>query len=150
MVRMSAPKRMGALQAMGVGKEPLSPKEEDALMKALLQDESDVVRHEAAFLLGHLRGENRLPSYGQVLQSLLKAANDTSILVRHEVALALANFEAESVMPVLLTLHLDAALEVRSSAEFALQELMETVETVSERASVAGTWLKLGVNERGK
>jgi len=102
---VTAPQRLKELRS-------LAPSQ---LCEALLNDGSDVVRHEAAFLLGEQKSG---------LHNLIEAAGDRSILVRHEVALALANFPASEVLNQLLLMHEDAAKEVRSSADYAIQQLM--------------------------
>lgn len=93
----------------------------DALFEVLHKDESDVVRHEAAFLIGDVA-----PDAARSVFALSVAALDKSILVRHEAALALAKFTlTPESRAVLFSLMSDDSVEVRDSAKFALEELMD-------------------------
>jgi HEAT repeat protein len=111
--RMNAPQRLAALNDLN----------DSDLAMALMKDESDVVRHEAAFLLGQRGKERNLEDSDLTLEWLCKGCFDKSILVRHEVALALANFKGEKSLLFLSRLHLDQVQEVRDSAEYALHQL---------------------------
>lgn len=97
------------------------------LITALEQDVSDVVRHEAAFILGDRMREGALKSTGSAFKSLCVASLfDPSILVRHETALALANFKKQGSVRFLGFLTSDCAQEVRDSAAYAIEELEES------------------------
>ncbi|HEV8542773.1 MAG TPA: HEAT repeat domain-containing protein [Verrucomicrobiae bacterium] len=109
---MNAPQRLKALQSLN----------EWDLRKAMRFDESDVVRHEAAFLLGQAAKDLCDPN--GVLCDFDAAAADGSILVRHEVALALANLKVERSIPILLRLAMDPAPEVSGSALYALVQMV--------------------------
>jgi HEAT repeat protein len=108
----NAPQRLQALSGLS----------EWDLRKALRNDRSDVVRHEAAFLLGQAAKEKIYDLQG-TLDDLDTAASDSSILVRHEAALALANFKAERSVSILARLVTDDAIEVRDSALYALVQM---------------------------
>lgn len=101
---------------------------EQALIKALDNDNSQVVRHEAAFLLGDCQSRGVLNDSQNVFLELRAATKQKSILVRHEVALALGKFRGSNeAVQCLLFLYRDSALEVSESAEHALVELFQTV-----------------------
>jgi HEAT repeat protein len=99
---------------------------QDELTQALLQDQSDVVRHEAAFIIGDLNSKVRLKDSCRALDALRHAAQDRSILVRHEVALALAKFVQGAAKECLLKLEEDRAREVADSARYALEEIADS------------------------
>lgn len=108
----SAPERLRGLREM----------DQLSVVDRLLGDECDVVRHEAAFVLGDTHAE----CVGTI-EALKRAAKDKSILVRHEVALALAKCPGESAIDCLASLCGDSAGEVARSARFALMEMLAPI-----------------------
>jgi HEAT repeat protein len=68
------------------------------LLEALLEDPSEIVRHEAAYYLGALRFAPAIPKMIRTLQ------NERSDIVRHELAEALGDMGAKEALPVLRTL----------------------------------------------
>jgi HEAT repeat protein len=97
--------------------------EEPELIQALLNDEDDIVRHEAAFILSDLKSAGKIKNVPEAISALLNAAKDPSQLVRHEVALALADFVNEQTIKALLELNRDKSGEVSRSAEFAFVKI---------------------------
>jgi HEAT repeat protein len=88
-----------------------------ALARALREDTSPLVRHEAAFAMGQLEFKSGVPS-------LLEAmAKDVSVLVRHESAVALGSIGDERARPGLISALEDVDEDVRLSAEVALADL---------------------------
>src|SRR5437879_12106386 len=68
-----------------------------ALARALREDPSPLVRHEAAFAMGQLEFKSGVPS-------LLEAmAKDESVLVRHESAVSLGSIGDERARPGLMS-----------------------------------------------
>ncbi len=102
---------------------------QDSLVLALTTDPCEVVRHEAAFLLGDLKRQSRLHNEKAVLTVLSKAAGDKSVLVRHEIALTLAKFCSRSATETLRVMTSDYSHEVVESALYALEEARETGNT---------------------
>jgi HEAT repeat protein len=88
-----------------------------ALARALREDPSPLVRHEAAFAMGQLE-------FKSGVSSLIEAmAKDESVLVRHESAVALGSIGDERARPGLMLLLEDVDEDVRLSAEVALADL---------------------------
>jgi HEAT repeat protein len=98
---------------------------QDMLFIALKEDECDIVRHEAAFIIGKIFEEGKMHSGSAALVALLGATRDPSILVRHEVALALGKFDCHEAFGALIHLASDCSPEVQRSARFALTEQRE-------------------------
>ena len=91
------------------------------LGKALSTEPSPIVRHEFAFSLGETANPKIAIPY------LMKAIeNDSNIFVRHEAILALATLGDKSVIPFIERLLNSNELEIKESAEIALQRLNET------------------------
>ncbi len=106
-----------------------------ALARALREDPSPLVRHEAAFAMGQLEFKSGVPS-------LLEAmARDESVLVRHESAVALGSIGDERARPGLMTALEDVDEDVRLSAEVALADLefIKRLRTRTEILPIAGT-----------
>jgi HEAT repeat protein len=99
------------------------------VIDALQNDQCDVVRHEAAFVLGERRRErphdNSVVLREQAFDALNKASfSDPSVLVRHEAVLALTAFASNTMTHDIIEAALgDSAPEVVSSARYALEEL---------------------------
>ena len=115
----TAPQRLAELRGKAIA----------LVTESLLRDESDVVRHEAAFILGE-KAED--PRREEILDCLCSAAADPSILVRHEVALALAKFPSEKSVKQLFKLARDRSDEVSGSAEYALVDMLSGTETAGK------------------
>src|SRR5438132_12329709 len=82
-----------------------------ALARALREDPSPRVRHEAAFAMAQLEFKSGVPS-------LLEAmAEDESVLVRHESAVPLGSIGDERARPLLMTAVEDVDEHVQPSAE---------------------------------
>jgi HEAT repeat protein len=121
-----APARLSVLQARG---EKCSTEGDEAeIIVALHKDVSPNVRHEAAFILGNLRGQSRLINTDAALGALIAATKDPSILVRHEAALALAEFKCEPSINALVGLCRDQQADVVESARHALVEMISPIE----------------------
>ena len=106
-----------------------------ALARALREDPSPLVRHEAAFAMGQLEFKSGVPS-------LLEAmAKDESVLVRHESAVALGSIGDERARPGLMTALEDVDEDVRLSAEVALADLefLKRLRTRTEIRPIAET-----------
>lgn len=88
-----------------------------ALTRALREDPSPLVRHEAAFAMGQLEFKSAVPSLIEAM------AKDESVLVRHESAVALGSIGDERARPGLMTALGDVDEDVRLSAEVALADL---------------------------
>lgn len=111
---MNAPARLKRLRELS----------DASLIQALNEDGSDVVRHEAAFILGDRMREGLLAQSVLAFKALTVASLfDPSILVRHETALALASFKQHGPQRILAALLTDEAQEVRDSASYAIEEL---------------------------
>lgn len=94
------------------------------ILSALTDDESDVVRHEAAFILGDRKREGTLLEIESVFKALGESIlEDKSTLVRHEAALALANFDKVESLKFLKFALCDSVTEVRESAAYAIEDL---------------------------
>ncbi len=90
------------------------------IARAMFEDESALVRHEAAYVLGQLQGSKAIPHLVRQLQE------DPSPMVRHEAAEALGNMwdATDKVIPVLERAKRDdPAREVRESCEVALDNI---------------------------
>lgn len=89
-----------------------------ALCKALMIDPSPIVRHEFAFSLGECAHPTLASEY------LMKAIEtDDNIFVRHEAILALATLGKKEFIPFVEKYLEDKDIEIRESAEIALQRL---------------------------
>ncbi len=89
-----------------------------ALCKGLVTDPSPIVRHEFAFSLGETAHSKLAASY------LIKAVeNDDNLFVRHEALLALSTLGKKEFIPFVKRFLDDKDLEMRESAEIALQRL---------------------------
>jgi HEAT repeat protein len=92
----------------------------------LQSDPSPLVRHEAAFILGCVGGNQEL----QVVRHALEA--DPSFLVRHEAAMAIAEIGGSGELPLLTKGMLDVSEEVVVSCEVAIAR-------ITQRLSAAGS-----------
>lgn len=119
----TAPQRLARLQALASGEITIAVQQ--SLEASLSSDASDVVRHEAGFILGDLQKGGRLIASESALSGLcLAAEHDPSVLVRHEVALSLAKWPGEVAVTALVKLSSDVSAEVRSSAAYAITEML--------------------------
>lgn len=88
------------------------------LGKALMIDPSPIVRHEFAFSLGETKNPRIAIPY------LKEAAkNDPNIFVRHEAIIAIGNLSHKDSIPFVKSFLDDFNLEIRESAEIALERL---------------------------
>ena len=90
------------------------------IARAMFEDDSALIRHEAAYVLGQMQGVDAVPHLERQLRS------DPSPMVRHEAAEALGNMwnAPERVTPILeRAMREDPAPEVRESCEVALDNL---------------------------
>ncbi len=88
------------------------------LTHVLRNDESPLIRHEAAFGIGTL-GSAR--DSAPLIDALM---NDGSNMVRHEAAIALAEIGDKDAIPVLEAATTDSDSAVGSSARFAIQSIL--------------------------
>ena len=88
------------------------------LVEVLRNDESAMIRHEAAFGIGALGREN---DSAPLIESL---ENDSSKTVRHECAIALAEVGDIEAIPALEGASKDSDPNVASSARFAIQSIL--------------------------
>ena len=88
------------------------------LVEVLRNDESVMIRHEAAFGIGALGREN---DSAPLIESL---ENDSSNIVRHECAIALAEVGDIEAIPALEGASKDSDPNVASSARFAIQSIL--------------------------
>ncbi len=91
-----------------------------AIARAMFEDDSALLRHEAAYVLGQMQGPRAIPHLVRILES------DSSPMVRHEAAEALGNMweETDEVIPILRRFAVeDPAREVRESCEVALDNV---------------------------
>lgn len=86
----------------------------DAIGRALIEDRSALMRHEAAYVLGQVQSAHAIP----VLERAL--FGDTHVMVRHEAAEALGNIMDDRVLPLLERGLVDPDEEVVESCEVAL------------------------------
>ena len=87
------------------------------LVEVLRNDESAMVRHEAAFGIGALGREN---DSVHLIDSL---KNDPSNIVRHEAAIALAEIGGSDAIPALEAASKHSDPDVAMSAQFAVQNI---------------------------
>lgn len=93
---------------------------ENFAARVILDDDNQIVRHEAAFVLGELRETGRIAE-GVGAAALLKAATcDKSPVVRHEAAEAIYCFNSASVDQILTQLLCDEVEDVRVTAAISL------------------------------
>lgn len=86
----------------------------DAIGKALIGDDSALLRHEAAYVLGQVRSPHSIPILEQSL------FGDDHVMVRHEAAEALGNIHDDRVLDILKRGLGDPAIEVHESCVVAL------------------------------
>lgn len=86
----------------------------EAIARALLTDESALLRHEAAYVLGQVQSAHAVPYLETSLFS------DPHVMVRHEAAEALGNISDDRVLDILKRGLDDADVEVRESCVVAL------------------------------
>jgi deoxyhypusine monooxygenase len=86
----------------------------EAIGRALLEDESALLRHEAAYVLGQVQSPHAIPILEDGLFS------DAHVMVRHECAEALGNIMDDRVLDILKRGLDDADVEVRESCVVAL------------------------------
>ena len=87
------------------------------LVEILRNDESAMVRHEAAFGIGALGREN---DSAHLFDSI---KNDPSNIVRHEAAIALAEIGGLEAIPALEAASKDSDPDVAMSSQFAIQSI---------------------------
>ena len=101
-----------SLRALG------TPEALRVIARGLLEPESALLRHEAAFIFGQIQDKATIPWLVDSLK------NDPNPMVRHEAAEALGAMGTDDVVPILEHyLHHDPALEVRESCEVALHNV---------------------------
>ena len=88
------------------------------LTDVLYNDESSLIRHEAAFGIGTLGSARDSAPLIHALKY------DSSNMVRHEVAIALAEIGGTDAIPVLEAATTDSDPAVASSAQFAIQSIL--------------------------
>ena len=88
------------------------------LTDVLRNDESPLIRHEAAFGIGTLGSARDSASLIDALKY------DTSNMVRHEAAIALAEIGGKGAIPVLEVVTADSDPSIASSARFAIQSIL--------------------------
>lgn len=91
-----------------------TPRAVEAIGKAMIEDRSALLRHEAAYVLGQVQSPHAIPMLEEALFS------DSNPMVRHEAAEALGNIEDERVLELLKRGLDDPAEEVRESCVVAL------------------------------
>ncbi len=91
-----------------------TPKAVHAIGRAMTEDRSALLRHEAAYVLGQVQSPLAIPALEEALFS------DPNPMVRHEAAEALGNIEDERVAELLKRGLDDEAEEVRESCVVAL------------------------------
>jgi deoxyhypusine monooxygenase len=90
------------------------------IARAMVEPDSALIRHEAAYVLGQMQGNGAIPALEKQL------LHDPSPMVRHEAAEALGNMwdALDKVIPILERAKVyDPAQEVRESCEVALDNL---------------------------
>ncbi len=94
---------------------------EHFLVNVLERDPDPIVRHEAAFVLRHLKTHRRIS--GNVAKRALctSARKDESIVVRHEAMEALHCFEGEEVERTLLSMLEHDEPDIRATAAISLE-----------------------------
>ena len=89
----------------------------DAIVRCLMEDPCEIVRHEAAFVLGEAAAVDRR-------EDLIKAVErDASGIVKHESILALGTIADERDVPFLKSLLSSKVRLVSESAKIALQRI---------------------------
>lgn len=86
----------------------------EAIGRAMLEDRSALLRHEAAYVLGQVQSPHAIPSLKEAL------FHDDNPMVRHEAAEALGNIADDRVLDLLKKGLSDPAEEVRESCVVAL------------------------------
>ncbi len=86
----------------------------EAIARALLEDESALLRHEAAYVLGQVQSPHAVPFLEKSL------FGDDHVMVRHEAAEALGNIMDDRCVPLLERGLEDDDFEVVQSCEVAL------------------------------
>ena len=87
------------------------------LLEVLMNDESPLLRHEAAFGLGIFKKESDREA---LIEAML---HDSHEMVRHEAAIALAEIGDEECLPALKKASQDESVAVSSSARYAIQNI---------------------------
>jgi deoxyhypusine monooxygenase len=90
------------------------------IARAMFEDDSALIRHEAAYVLGQMQGAKAIPYLVRQMEQ------DPNPMVRHEAAEALGNMwdATEKTIPVLRRFAKeDPAREVRESCEVALDNI---------------------------
>ena len=90
------------------------------LSRVLTDDPNSVVRHEAAFALGELRGSGRIGSDSGAEELCQAALHDRSIVVRHEATEALYGYAGQFVDDTLKLLLSDPSDEIRETAAISI------------------------------
>jgi deoxyhypusine monooxygenase len=90
----------------------------DVICEAMLVDDSALLRHECAFVLGQLQDRRSIPALTKSIES------DANPMVRHEACEALGNMGTDEIIPILehYKVH-DPSFEVRQSCEVALANI---------------------------
>lgn len=90
------------------------------LARILTEDPNSVVRHEAAFALGELRGAGRIDLDSGAEELCQAALHDRSIVVRHEATEALYGYAGQIVDETLKLLLSDPSDEIRETAAISM------------------------------
>lgn len=86
-----------------------------------LADDSALLKHELAYVLGQLKAENAVPILENVL---VNPDGRHCAMVRHEAAEALGAISSESSLPTLRAYLDDPAREVRETCEIAVGKIV--------------------------
>ncbi|GAC73547.1 HEAT repeat-containing protein [Moesziomyces antarcticus T-34] len=89
-----------------------------AIISAAFSDDSALLKHELAYVLGQLEDVRALPTLKRVLQDKSQDA-----MVRHEAAEAMGAISDPSVLPVLQEYLTDADVSVRETCELAISKI---------------------------
>lgn len=100
------------------------------LLEVLINDESPLLRHEAAFGLGIFKNASDQEALIEVM------LHDPHEMVRHEAAIALAEVGGEECLPALKKASKDKSNAVASSARYAIQNIYLEIHCGSEMANV--------------
>lgn len=91
------------------------------LVNVLKNDPDGIVRHEAAFVLGHLYERGRIQGDQALLALCEVAKNDPSIVARHEAAESLSSFPHSAATAALRELLDDPIADVAATARIAIE-----------------------------
>ncbi len=99
---------------------------ETFLVEVLKQDADPIVRHEAAFVIAHVRACKRMIGSLALHALCISAEKDQSLIVRHEALEALGEFPEPQALKTIVKFITSRNNDLRATARISLAKIQQT------------------------